>query len=97
VDDFPRGTARSVDGALHIRPGGTKKLTKTELEHLQKTQPWGRLIRVIKKVVPTPPASQSVKAARAQEQAAKAASTPSIGGTKIKPKKVAGREGNPEE
>lgn len=57
VDDFPRGTARSVNGALHIRPGGTKKITQTELEHLKKIKPWGKLIRTIKKVVPKPVAS----------------------------------------
>lgn len=96
VEDFPRGTARSVDGALHVRPGGTKRVTKTELEHLQKIKPWGVRIRVIKKIVPLPPKSD-VKAAKAAEQAAVVARTPSTGGSRAKPKQVAGKEGTPKE
>ena len=52
VEDFPRGTPRSVDGALHVRPGGTKKITSGELAHLRKIKPWGTRVRVNKKVVP---------------------------------------------
>lgn len=109
VDDFPRGTARSVDGALHVRPGGTKKITKTELEHLKKIKPWGRLIREIKKVVPGAPQSQAeakkraeareqadkLKADKAKEQAETAAKTSQKGGTKKDPKKVADKGGKP--
>jgi hypothetical protein len=98
VEDFSQGTARSVDGALHIRPGGTKKITQTELAHLKKIKPWGRLIRVIKKVVPPLDTSAAdTKAAKAKEQAAKAAKTGRGGGTKKAPKKVAGKEGKPTE
>lgn len=103
VEDFPRGTARSVDGALHIRPGGTKKITKTELEHLKKIKPWGKLIRVIKKVVPPVEADRDVaaekaaaaKAGKAKELSSKASKASKGGGTRPKPKQVAGKEGKP--
>ena len=103
VEDFPQGTARSVDGALHIRPGGTKKITHTELKHLKKIRPWGKLIRVIKKVVPPAEGDRDVaaekaavtKAGKAKEQAVTGARTPKGGGTRKDPKKVAGKEGKP--
>jgi hypothetical protein len=96
VEDFPRGTARSVDGALHVRPGSTKKVTKTELDHLRIKEPWGKLIRVIKKVTPKPLPSDpsaatkaaATKAAKAKEQAAAAAKADKGGGSKGKTKKV---------
>jgi hypothetical protein len=100
VDDFPRGTARSVEGALYVRPGGTKKITKTELDHLKQNHPWGRLIRVVKKVAPPPLTSATpqsdVKAAKAKEQSDSAARMPKTGGTKKTPKRIAGQGGVPE-
>lgn len=103
VDDFPRGTARSVDGALHIRPGGTKKITKTELDHLKKIKPWGKLIRVIKKSTPPPPVSadkngkplseDDAKAARERQAATKAAKAKELAAKAAKTSKSGATKG----
>lgn len=90
VDDFPPGTARSVEGALHVRPGGTKKVTRTELEHLRKVRPWGRLIRTIRKSVsPLPKRPALTRAAKAKEVRTAAGKTPLGGGTRGNPRRVA--------
>lgn len=52
VDDFPAGAARSVKGALHLRPGTTINVTKDEFEHLQSKKV---AIRLINKVDDKPP------------------------------------------
>jgi hypothetical protein len=90
VEDWPRTVSRSCAGALHVRPGGTKKVTRTELDHLKTKKPWGAQIRVIKKVVPPPPSSASEqKQAKAEEQAAAAEKVPKSGGGQ-RPKRVGG-------
>lgn len=102
VEDWPRTISRSCEGAIHVRPGGTKKVTKTELDHLKTKAPWGRLIRVIKKVAPKPPSAEKakadeVKSAKAAEVAKAAAKTPKAGATKGgKPKRVGGAENSSE-
>lgn len=35
VEGFPKDCERSCEGALHVRPGATKSVTKSELERLQ--------------------------------------------------------------
>lgn len=35
VEGFPKNCERSCEGALHVRPGATKTVTKSELERLQ--------------------------------------------------------------
>lgn len=82
IEDFPAGTARSVSGALHIVPGGTKKITKSELDHLQQTQIWGRQIRIIKKFVPAPGKSEPSERTKDKkmEEVLDAADTASKGG-----------------
>jgi hypothetical protein len=35
VEGFPKDCERSCEGALHVRPGATKNVTKSELERLQ--------------------------------------------------------------
>lgn len=35
IEDFPKGCARSVEGALHVSPG-TMELTEDELKHIRK-------------------------------------------------------------
>lgn len=54
VDDFPPKTPRSCEGALHIRPKSTKKITPHEAAHLRAR---GIAFTKIKKVAPKPQAS----------------------------------------
>jgi hypothetical protein len=56
VDDFPPKTPRSCEGALHIRPKSTKKITSHEAAHLRAK---GIVFTKIKKVVPAPQASSA--------------------------------------
>lgn len=35
IEDFPEGCERSVEGALHVKPG-TLELTEDELKHIRK-------------------------------------------------------------
>lgn len=104
VEDWPRTVSRSCAGAIHVRPGGTKKVTATELEHLKSKAPWGAKIRVISKITPPKPQSETStkdekaarKEQRAREQAAAAERVPKAGATKGTPKKVASPKGNSE-
>jgi len=95
VEDWPRAVSRSCEGAIHVRPGGTKRVTQTELDHLKTKAPWGKLIRLIKKVAPPPPpsAEKVAKSAAAAELAAKVEATPKAGAAKGKPKRVGGKNG----
>ena len=95
VEDWPRTVSRSCEGAIHVRPGGTKKVTRTELDHLKTKAPWGKLIRTIKKVAPSPPPSAVTvtKLAKASELSAKVEEIPKAASTKGKPKRVGGKDG----
>lgn len=96
LEDFPQGTARSVEGALHIRPG-TMKVTAGELAHLKKKKPWGLRIRKIKKVIPEPPKEGDIKKIRTEQarvDAAAAKKASKAGGSKGSPKQVGGKGGN---
>ena len=35
VEDFPEGAARSVKGALHVKPSATRVVTQDEAQHLK--------------------------------------------------------------
>jgi len=71
VEDFAKDCDRSHKGAIHVRPGATKTVTKAELEHLQARK---IPLRVIRASDPEPKAPQAAPGA---PQAAPTASAPS--------------------
>lgn len=74
VSDFPERCSRSCEGALHIKPSSTAKLTQGEMEHIKAKFPKvAKGMKVVKKITPPPPAGEPPQAAAK----AAAADTPS--------------------
>lgn len=71
VEDFPKDCDRSHPGALHVRPGATKTVTKAELEHLQTRKIPLHVVRAVD------PAPKEPETAPEAPQAAPTASAPS--------------------
>jgi len=72
IEDFPKfkpGTKkvlfeRSVEGALHFRPGATKVVTDDEWDHIQNTKAYKKFAaRIIAIDIPTPPKKSKAKSA----------------------------------
>lgn len=72
VDDFPKGTPRSCEGALHLRPSSTKTITPHEAAHLESL---GIGFQKLKKIAP-PPAAGKVQAPAPAPVAAAPTPTP---------------------
>jgi hypothetical protein len=66
VDDFPPQTPRSCEGALHIRPQSTKKITPAEAKFLRDEK--GIRWNLIKKVVPKPSGTSTPRPVAQQAQ-----------------------------
>jgi hypothetical protein len=71
VDGFPSDCARSVQGALHIRPASTLEITDGELEHLNKVAPY-----LVKKLIVVPQKAKAPASPKAEPSAAPAEAAP---------------------
>lgn len=77
VSDFPERCARSCQGALHIKPSSTAKLTQGEMEHIKSKHPKvAKGMKVVKKITPPAPKGEPPKAQPSAASAAPSAPPP---------------------